>query len=615
MRHAFTISAVSFAFLVAVCGCERPEDPMLKILESTTSQARVDDLSRTMDFVLGERQSDQTEFNNNVAQGLNRWAGYSEEQFSSFDWKMDSSLENVLKPYSEDLPAANRMDGSSFLSSDSQYLQSVAWLDFVAKRVEENPHLGQYELYRLMADDYQPDVDEEAPVDAAIEKLNPDLSPDDAQKLSLAIQLFDWVTRNVQLEEEPSYTEDEIEEQRLVEADTLSASGLTAPGARRNAWQLLMFARGDYIEKAKLFMMLCHRMELPAVMIATGEEEKPWAVGVCIGKEFFLFDTKLGLPIPGKGNTSVATLSAVVADTSLLSNLDLSVKESLADDTKYWVTAKDLEKLTGLAYWNPTSASRRIAVLEGNLVGDQQMSLVQRSDETISKLPEVDNLEYKPWDISLKTSQFRKVLGETMPKAVSDDALAERLAWHFTEEGYIMRFSNYRTARSRFIRGKFEQGEITRSSSRDAIESFALLMYEDQTIAGLETDRDLQIMIGIRQANQTPAEFEQQIRSRQAQMRLVRRDAGLFMCQSHFDNGSVSTTANWVPKLLDEQDVGRWEPGLRYINARALEFRHQYDEAIEQLKAEGPQQHGNLIRARLLSEQIKTHYAKKMDEQ
>ena len=140
-------------------------------------------------------------------------------------------------------------------------------------------------------------------------------------------------------------------------------------------------------------------------------------------------------------------------------------------------------------------------------------------------------------------------------------------------------------------------------------------MYEDETIAGLETDRDLQTMIGIRQANQTPAEFEQQIRSRQVQMRLVRRDAGLFMCQSHFDNGSVSTTANWVPKLLEEQDVDRWEPGLRYLNARALEARHQYDEAIEQLKAEGPQQHGNLIRARLLKEQIETRYTKKMDEQ
>ena len=122
-------------------------------------------------------------------------------------------------------------------------------------------------------------------------------------------------------------------------------------------------------------------------------------------------------------------------------------------------------------------------------------------------------------------------------------------------------------------------------------------------------------MIGIRKADQTPVEFEQNIRSRQSQMFLVRRDAGLFMCQSHFDHGNLSTTAEWVPKLLKEQDVERWETGLNYLNARALEAQHRYDDSIEQLKAEGTQQHGNLIRVRLLKKQIETHYAKKMDEQ
>jgi len=466
----------------------------------------------------------------------------------------------------------------------------------------------------LMADQYEPDDEEEAPIDAVFQKLNPDLNAEDASKLSLAIQLFDWVTRNIQLDATPSFTEEEIEELRLTEADTLPAMGLAAPGAKRDAWQLIMFARGDYIEKAKLFMMLCHRMDLPSTMFATGEEEKPWAVGVLVGGKFYLFDTKMGLPILGKKN-NIATLSDVRADASLLSSLDLSVKESLADDTKYWATGKDLEKLTGLVYWNPISASRRIAVLERSLVGDQEMQMSQRADETIAKFPKVENVEFKPWDIALQTTQFRKVLGETMQKAVSDDELAQRVSWHFTEEGYIMGFSNYRTARSRFIRGKFERPQSARQSGiRDAIQSFGMLMYEDATIAGLETNPELQLMIGIRKNDQTPADFEQEIRSRQSQMFLVRRDAGLFMCQSHFDHGNLSTTANRVSKLLNEQDVERWETALNYINARALEARHQYDEAIDQLKVDSEQQHGNLIRARLLKKQIETHYASKSDE-
>jgi len=164
MRLALTTFTLAFAFILSVTGCERPEDPMLKILESTVTQARVDDLSRTMDYVFSERQSDQTQFNNSVSQGLNRWAGYSKEQFDKVEWKADSSIEDILKPYSEGIPVVERMDSSSFLASDSQYLQSLAWMDFIANRVKDKAYIGQYELYRLMADDYQAEEDEEAPV-------------------------------------------------------------------------------------------------------------------------------------------------------------------------------------------------------------------------------------------------------------------------------------------------------------------------------------------------------------------------------------------------------------------------------------------------------------------
>lgn len=609
MRQALALSALVFSFLVAVSGCERPEDPMLKILESTASQTRIDDLSRTMDYVFSERQFDQTEFNNKVSLGLNRWANYSAEQFEAVDWKADSSITSLAEAYQDSVSSIEQIDGTTFLVADAEYLQAAVWMNQVVSRVKDSPHLSQQELFRLMADDFQPEDDDERPFESVIKKLNSDVSGADATKLSQAVQLFDWVVRNVQLDDTPSYTEDEIEEQRLTEGDTLATSGLVARGAKRTAWHMMIFARGDYVEKAKLFMMMCHQIELPTVMLATGEEAEPWAVGVLIGEEYFLFDMRLGLPIPGKDNTNIATLSDVVADPSLLSKLNLSVKESLADDTKYWATEADLEKLTGLIYWNPQSCSQRMAALENSLIGDQQLPLVQRADDTIAKLPKLDNVEYKPWDISLQTTQFRKVLGESLPKSTSDDALAERLDWYFPEEGYIMAFPNYRTGRTRFIKGKFERARESRS--RDSIASFVMLMYEDEVIDGLASNQELQQMVGVRIAGQTPAEFDQEISSRQIQMRLVRRDAGLFMCQAHFDNGSFSTTANWVPKLLAEQDVERWEPSLSYLNARAFEAQHRYDEALELLKAEGPQQHGNLIRARLLKEQIETRYTKK----
>ena len=619
MRQAIILSIATVAISFSVIGCERPEDPMMKVLQATASQTKVDDLSRTMDFVFSERQFDQSEFNNTVSLGLNRWANYSADKFSELDWKEDASIKEIIAPYANSetsLPSVDRISDSSFLAKDSQYLQAIAWMDKIANRVKDKSHLGQFELYRLMADDFEPEDDDKNPIDSVFSKLNPDLGPADAKDLSLAVRLFDWVTRNVQLQETPSYTDEELEDLKLVDADTLPGSGVVSLGAKRTPWHMLIFARGDYVEKAKLFMSLCHQSDLNTVMFATGEDTKPWAVGVLIGKEWFLFDTQLGLPIPGSDGRSIATLSDVREDANLLSKLDLTVQESLADDTKYWVTEEDLATLTGLVYWTPESASHRIAALESGLVGNQRLILTQRADETIASLPAVKDVEYKPWDISLQTRLYRKVIGESLANAVTDDATAQKLSWYFNEEGYVMAFPNYRTGRTRFLNGKFEVERDV--PSRDAIESFAILMYDDATIAGLETDRDLQKMIGIRKAEsagQTPAEFDRDIRSRQQQMRLVRRDAGVYMCQAHFDNGNISTTANWIPKLLEKDDVERWTSSLNYLGSRAYEARHQYDEAIELLKAEGPQQHGNLIRARLIKNEIKTQFASKKSEQ
>ena len=614
MRQVSLLSIVAICSLVQFAGCERPEDPMMKVLQATASQTRVDDLSRTMDFVFSERQFDQSEFNNNVSLGLNRWANYSKARFDELGWEEDATLVDVLKPY-EDLPVVERLGGGSFLAKDSEYLQATAWLDKISNRVKDRSFLGQFELYRLMADDYEPNEDDDSPIDSVIAKLNPDLGSAEAKDLSLALRLFDWTIRNIQLQPAPTYTDEELEEAKIVDGDTLAASGVASLGAKRTIWNMLVFARGDYVEKAKFFMALCDQMDIETVMFATGKEQKPWAVGALVGEQWYLFDTQLGLPVPGEDGRSIATLSDVRSDASLLSRLDLSVEESLADDTKYWVKDEDLSELTGLVYWTPESVSKRIAALEGSLVGDQRLIISKRVDTTIDSLPTIDGLDYKPWDISLQTRRYRKVIGESLAKAVTDDVIAQKLSWFFTEEGYVMAFPNYRTGRARFLNGKFETERG--SFSRDAIESFAILMYEDETIAGLESDRDLQKMIGIRKdpKTQTPAEFDREISSRQRQMRLVRRDAGLFMCQAHFDNGNMSTTANWIPKLLEKDDVERWLPSLNYIGSRAYEARHQYDEAIELLKTDGPQQHGNLIRARLIRKEIETQYANKQSEQ
>ena len=77
------------------------------------------------------------------------------------------------------------------------------------------------------------------------------------------------------------------------------------------------------------------------------------------------------------------------------------------------------------------------------------------------------------------------------------------------------------------------------------------------------------------------------------------------MAQSHFDNGSVSTAANWLERLSEKEDAKRWSDGIDYLFGRALEGRKDYLAAIEVYReSESPQSHGNLIRARLLKQQL-----------
>jgi hypothetical protein len=369
-----------------------------------------------------------------------------------------------------------------------------------------------------------------------------------------------------------------------------------------------MYGRGDYVDRAKVLLMLLRAAELDAAMLSIGDGESlvPWAVGVSIGDDYYLFDTKLGLPIPGKTPGSIATLKAALADAELLSSLDLTIEESLEDDTRYWVDQDQLKSLSALIYVAPESLSKRMAALESNQVGDQRLNLAAYPAEEIGRLAEIEGVENRLWDISLKTHRFRKAVNETIPKSASDDDLSDRLRWYASEEMYVDQFHIYRTNRVRFFKGKFEtdEGDLR----RNAVESCQVLLYSDDEIDSLATDKNTMAMVGLSQ-ELDPQAFESQLQSIQGQMRLVRRDVGLFLSQCLFDNGNPGTSANWLDGIVRKDDVGRWRSGIQYLLGRSFESRREYDLAIEQYQQDDSNQlHGNLIRSRLLKAAVEAAY-------
>ena len=597
--------------LIALAACRPPEDPMMGLMDAGAFKTRSSDLSRTIDFAFSERQFPIQEFEQRVSMGLNRWSTWAKDDLSSAAYTPDPLAEPLLDANAE-LPVVELRDKLSFTATDATYVQQAVWLGQIAKRVDENTTLKQLELIRLTAENEANEDESLDGVTDAIESLNPDLSADEAGTLATATELFDWVTRNIQLIETIEPSANDVADQRLNDAESVPAAGVRGPGYSRFIWQTIVYGRGDFIDRAKVFIALCRQLDIDAVMIATNakdgddgeaDSKDPWAVGVAIGDDYFLFDTRLGLPIPGKTPGSIATLAAAANDAEILNALDLTVDESLADDTDYWVKSEDLKKAAALVYFTPEGVSRRMAGLEGSLLGDQRLRLIDRPSDQIDRLPKPVSLTIKPWDIAFQTHQFRQAIREAVPKATTDDRLRQRLEWQVDNEDYVDAFANYRTGRARFIKGRFQDEPDVRT--RDAISSYAILMYDENTIASLGTDAQLQVQSGVRQSKDMPAaEFQQRLRSVQHQMRMVSRDAGLFLTQSHFDNGSVSTAANWLPKLIDRDDTDRWKTGLHYLYGRSLEAQHDYDRAIEQYKKPGNQSHGNLIRVRQLKEQI-----------
>ena len=588
-----------------VVGCTSETDQMLDSIDTSVLSAKRNDLSRTMDFVFDDRQFDQKDFEQKVSLGLNRWANYSAGEAKSAAVDESEQVKELLEENS-DLAVINRREGLVFLNTDAYFLQESFWISQIAQRVVEEDAVSLFELYRLAADNYVVDSEEENSIARIVGKLNSGLDEGAVTSLTKSIKCFDWVVRNVYLLDELVPTEDDIEQQRLNDAEDPAAAGVRMLGQQRHPWQTLITGRGDYVDRAKVLLLMLRAVDLDAVMLFAGDDAKPWAVGVAINDDYFLFDTKMGLPIPGEKLGSVATLKALRANKELLSGLDLTIEESLADDSKYWVRPEQTEKLMAKTYVVPESLAQRMAGLESSLVGENRLNLGAFPSKEMARLPKLEGVENSLWDIAIETHRFRKAVGEAIPKAVSEDQLSDRLRWYYSDEAYIDQFHSYRTNRVRFFKGKFESLEEDRR--RNAVESCQVLMYSDDDIDTLATDKTMMAIAGVAD-DKNPVTFEATIKSVQAQMKLVRRDVGLFLSQCLFDNGNPGTAANWLEGIARKDDVDRWRAGIEYLLGRSFESRKEYDLAVEQYRKEDSNQlHGNLIRTRLLNAAVAKAY-------
>lgn len=612
----FLLSCFLVGCLSLTSGCENRDLLTEDLLDSQMASMKIDDLNRTLDFVFSDSRFDQKEFEEKIATGFNRWSNEVINDGQGEDnWEPDPLVSELVESTRQGInsgsvtaastPVLDRIDEISYLNSDGYYVQQAAWLKKIGERVLSSPKLATFEMYRLAAGNEEGEDTLES-FNQIVNKLHPDLSGDEAKKLADGIRLFDWVARNIQLTSSEGLTDEKTEEYRLNDLTDPASAGIPGLGYSHFPWQTLVYGRGDYVERAKLFLLMGQQVGLDVVMLAVPNEEgvkTPWLPALVVGNgKVYLFDPYLGIAFPGESNGSVATLDEVRKSEKLLTGLDLSLEESTRDNTKYPVRPEQIKDVSALVYVSPEAVSRRMKFLEDRLVGDSRLKLYVQATEEVARVKQETGLETAIWDIGFQTQRFRTVVKDAIAEAAFDSNIASKLSWYYRNESYVDQFVRYRTARNLYFIGKFES---ERNSRRlNAIEMFYSLMYTDENISGLATNKSLLYRLGIRKdEKQTVKEFNERLRGVQNQMELVRRDAGLFLAQSIFDSGNIGTSANWLKRVEDKGISERWNTGIDYLTARAFEATKEYDRAIERYaKGQHDQFHGNLIRARILRE-------------
>ena len=330
-----------------------------------------------------------------------------------------------------------------------------------------------------------------------------------------------------------------------------------------------------------MFAGLCRQQGLDVVMLtpspAGGTDGKSttksasakyWLAAVLSEGQLYLFDVRLGLPIPGPDGKGIATLEQVRKDDSLLRQLDL-------ENEKYPLTSTALKNVDIDLVAEPFSLSRRASQMETNLSGDNRMILAVTPSKLADRLKQISGVTtVRLWGFPFQTLQGQLKIGKS---AREDEALAF--------EPFAMRPGLWR-GRVLHFQGRHQDalGETLNRKEKKSSEGYLSRSVRptDKAIAAATNDDERRVEI------------------------TAKRDAAYWVGLMALDDGKYAVAATWLSRPALTAADSPWLFGANYNLARALEGLGKVEEAIALLEHDtSPQQHGNKLRARRLRSQLK----------
>ena len=573
MKRSLTIFLA--ASVLAGCQPHQTASP-LRSTSVVGGQSTREHLAAAMDYLEQADEFEEAQATTQVAYHLNRWLEGVE---IPSDFRPDPLTVRLPREVRAD-PAVQNLGQPRIQLDDVKPLQQAVWLRQIAAWASQRPADAGFEQW--------------------CQGLPVEQGGGPAGQLVVAYRLFDWTVRNIQLDQLLPYPADVIAQPKPQPGEVSSPPlpppqrGVPGPGYQFHPWQTLLYGRGDALQRARVFILLCRQMGTDVVMLAfpgktTPPRPRPWLAAVLVGSDLYLFDTGLGTPIPGPNGSGAATLVQVLDDPSLLTALTVS------EELRYEVELADLQNLQALVDAAADALSLRMHLIERQLMGEHRTVLTTSPTPLAERLGKCRGVaDVTLWSLPYETTWYQQARLEQIRL---DEASAAR---YFAEFGVFTMRSTLVQARTLHFRGAFDsQGE-----KKGAKALYMETRLPQAQLDSLLNSEETQQLLGM---TQMKGERDVAWRSRLVSAQLLYSQAKLhatyWLGLAQFDTDRLDAAVEWLQRrTLEGNPDGPWTSGARYNLARSYERLGQFDEARRWYESDesSPQRQGNLLRAREL---------------
>jgi tetratricopeptide (TPR) repeat protein len=562
------------ALVVPAGGCRKAPRPQPNAPVGRKVQPSQDHLQRALDTLSRYDEFDPQKGLLQAAYHLNRWAeGIGDED----GWQPDATLRRLPEPFRSSAQVVD-LDKRQYTLEDMRFVREAYWMRDLGNWIARQPTPAGFEQW--LAD---------------VKKAQ---GEQQAYELGLALRLFDWTIRNVQLVKLPPYP--------TIPAGPASKPGeqpprsppeqaIAGPGYTAFPWQTLLFGMGDSWQRARVFTLLARQHQLDVVMLAFEDplatpRLRPWLPAALLDDQLYLFDTELGLPIPGPDGAGIATLRQVRKDAELLRSLDVG------QEHPYAAARAKLDSLVALIDAAPLALSRRMKLIEANLPSRTPLVLTldaARLADRVGKCEGVGRAEL--WIVPWETCLYQAALDARMETDPALLGLKLQRDWVFNGMHPLMQ------GRQRHFRGLFENED-----QKDGGKALYLrTRLPDSVINQMETSPETQAELGIVRGRENEQEWKIRLQLQKGIAVQVKHNATYWLGLIHEDTGNYDAAVSWLKRTLDTKENNAWKAGARYNLARVYEAQGELEQARKLLLLDdSPQRHGNLLRARLLRKRL-----------